>query len=163
MTVSASKDAIGEVSEFLRTRIGMHAGITVGVGRPEALPSETGPKLNLFLFQIELDPHLKNVSLDEGQAPPLWMVLRYLLTAVDETHETDSVKAHRILGRGLAALQELNFIKPSVPALSSNPEPLKISFEKAEARDLSVRRGEFHDLTTPTWSAILARPVQKFY
>ncbi len=137
MTLAASKDAIGEVTDLLRTRISARASVNVDVGRPEAATASAGPKLNLFLFQIEFDPHLKNHPLDDGQAPPLWMVLRYLLTAFDEHKESDSVIAHRLLGQGLAALQELNFIDSSVAALSSNPEPLKISFDPADVEMLS--------------------------
>lgn len=137
MSLAASKDAIGEVTDLLRTRITARAAVNVDVGRPEAAAANSGPKLNLFLFQLEFDPHLKNHSLDEGQVPPLWMVLRYLLTAFDESKDSDSAAAHRLLGQGLAALHELNFLDPSVAALSSNPEPLKISFDAADAELLS--------------------------
>lgn len=137
MSLAASKDAIGEVTDFLRTRISTQAAINVDVGRPEAATAAGGPKLNLFLFQVEFDPHLKNYTLDEGQAPPLWMVLRYLLTAFDAGSESDSIAAHRLLGQGVAALQALNFLQPSAAALSSNPEPLKISFDAADVELLS--------------------------
>jgi hypothetical protein len=138
MSLAASKDAIGEVTDLLRTRISARAAVNVEVGRPEAATGgQSGPKLNLFLFQLEFDPHLKNRPLDEGQAPPLWMVLRYLLTAFDEGKESDSVSAHRLLGQGLAALQELNFIESPAAPLSSNPEPLKITFDAADAELLS--------------------------
>jgi hypothetical protein len=137
MTLAASKDAIGEVTDLLRTRIAARAAVNVNVGRPEAAAADAGPKLNLFLFQLEFDPYLKNHPLDNGQVPPLWMVLRYLLTAFDGDKESDSVVAHRLLGQGLAALQELNFLDPSVAALSSNPEPLKISFDAADVELLS--------------------------
>ena len=138
MTLAASKDAIGEVTAFLRTRISTQAMINVEVGRPEvAALGDVGPKLNLFLFQVEFDPHLKNFPLDEGQVPPLWMVLRYLITAFDSDKESDSVDAHKVLGQGLAALQELNYLKPSVAALLSNPEPLRISFDAADVELLS--------------------------
>jgi hypothetical protein len=137
MTLAASKDAIGEVTDLLRTRITARAAINVEVGRPEAAAANAGPKLNLFLFQLEFDSHLKNHPLDDGQMPPLWMVLRYLLTAFDEGKESDSVAAHRLLGQGLAALQELNFLDPSIAALSSNPEPLKITFDAADVEMLS--------------------------
>jgi hypothetical protein len=137
MTLAASQDAIGEVTDFLRTRIQTQAMINVDVGRPEAAAADAGPKLNLFLFQVEFDPHLKNYPLDEGQVPPLWMVLRYLLTAFDSSKESDSVAAHKLLGQGLATLQELNFLSPSVAALLSNPEPLKISFDAADVELLS--------------------------
>jgi hypothetical protein len=138
VTLAASKDAIGEVTDLLRTRIMSRAAVNVDVGRPEAAAlSDAGPKLNLFLFQVDFDPHLKNFSIDEGQVPPLWMALRYLLTAFDEGKESDSIAAHRLLGQGLAAVQELNFLHPSVAALTSNPEPLKVTFDAADVELLS--------------------------
>ncbi len=137
MTLAASKDAIGEVTDLWRSRIATQAMVNVDVGRPEAAAANAGPKLNLFLFQVEFDPHLKNHPLDEGQVPPLWMVLRYLLTAFDEGKDSDTVAAHKLLGQGLAALQELNFLHPSVAALLSNPEPLKITFDAADVELLS--------------------------
>jgi hypothetical protein len=137
MSFAKSNEAIGEVTEMLRTRITSRAGINVDIGRPESAATNAGPKLNLFLFQLEFDPQLKNFSLDEGQVAPLWMVLRYLLTAFDDGKESDSSAAHRLLGRGLAALQELNFLTSSADPLSSNPEPLKITFDAADAELLS--------------------------
>lgn len=137
MTLAASKDAIGEVTDLLRTRIIIGSGINVEVGRPDTAAANGGPKLNLFLFQVEFDPHLKNYSLDEGQMPPLWLALRYLLTAFDDGKESDSIAAHKLLGQGLAVLQELNFIHPTSAALTSNPEPLKLSFEAADVELLS--------------------------
>lgn len=137
MTLAASREAIGEVTEFLRTRITSHAMINVDVGRPEAAAGDGGPKLNLFLYQVDFDPHLRNFELDEGQVPPLWLVLRYLITAFDSGKESDTSAAHRLLGHGIAALQELNFIRPTAAALASNPEPLKITFESGDVELLS--------------------------
>jgi hypothetical protein len=138
MTFAATADAIGEVTDFLRTRISTQAMTNVDIGRPEvAALGDAGPKLNLFLFQVEFDAHLKNVSLDEGQPPPLWLALKYLLTAFDTGKDSDSVDAHKLLGQGLAVLHSLNFARPQVAALLSNPEPLKITFDAADAELLS--------------------------
>jgi hypothetical protein len=133
-----SLEAIGAVTELLRSRLTLAAGVVVDVGRPEVAANSDGEKLNLFLYQIDFDPHLRNEPYDEGLPIPLWLVLRYLLTAADEK-ESDSSKAHRLLGRGLAALQALNFVRPetSIPALADNPEPLKITFDSADAELLS--------------------------
>ncbi len=43
---------------------------------------------------------------------PLWLVLKYLLTAFDASESSDTAAAHDLLGRGLSALQELNFLAP---------------------------------------------------
>jgi hypothetical protein len=139
MSLLDSQEAIGAVSDLLRSRLAARLNIpNVLVGRPEtAANGAAGRKLNLFLYRIGFDPHLRNEPLDRGQEPPLWVVLHYLVTAFDDTKESDSIDAHRLLGRGLAALQEMNLLRPSVPALSRNPEPLKISFDEADVELLS--------------------------
>jgi hypothetical protein len=138
MPLSSTLEAIGAVSEALRSQIQLRTSVLTTVKRPEAAASDdVVPKLNLFLYQIDFDPHLKNHSLDEGQPPPLWLVLRYLITAYDTSNDSDTVAAHRLLGRGLACLQEMNFQSPTVPALADNPEPLKLSFDSSDVELLS--------------------------
>jgi len=96
-----------------------------------------GPKFNLFLYQVDVDGQLRNWPLDEGQRTPVWLVLRYLLVAFDQQRDSDSVEAHRLLGEGMLALQELNFQRPAVAALADNPEPLKITFDAGDVELLS--------------------------
>ena len=40
-----------------------------------------GGRLNLFLYETSFDPTLRNVPLEDGRPAPLWLVLKYLLTA----------------------------------------------------------------------------------
>ncbi len=137
MAFAASNEAIGAVTELLRDQLALRTTLNVVVGNPQTAAADDGPKLNLFLFQVEFDPQLKNFSLDDGQPPPLWLILRYLITAYDQARDSDSTAAHRLLARGLAALQELNFLRPTSAALLENPEPLKISFDAADVELLS--------------------------
>ncbi len=139
MSLLNSQDAIGAVSELLRARIMTRLNnLNVTIGRPEAAAAlGDGRKINLFLYRVGFDGHLRNEPLDRGQEPPLWMVLHYLLTAFDEQKESDSVVAHRLLGNGLVALQEMSVLRPSAPALARNPEPLKITFDEADVELLS--------------------------
>jgi hypothetical protein len=139
MALLDSQEAIGAVSELLRTRVSARLNsLNVLVGRPEsAATAGNGRKLNIFLYRIGFDPQLRNEPIEPGQEPPLWVVLHYLLTAFDDAKESDSVDAHRLLGRGMAALQEMNFIRPQVQALARNPEPLKITFDEADVELLS--------------------------
>ena len=138
MPLLSTREAIGAVSEALRSQLQSRSSILTTVKRPEAAAlDDVVPKLNLFLYQIDFDPHLKNHSLDEGQAPPLWLVLRYLITAYDTGNDSDTVAAHRLLGTGLAHLQTMNFLNPIVPALADNPEPLKLSFDSSDVELLS--------------------------
>lgn len=138
MSLADSRNAIGAISEVLQVQLTNNtSAASVDVGRPEAAAAAGGPKLNLFLYQIGHDGYLGNHPLDPGQPPPLWLVLRYLLTAYDKSQDSDSSAAHQLLGEGLLALQALNFLRPPQPALADNPEPLKITFDNADAELLS--------------------------
>ena len=101
MTLAKTGGAIGAVTQTLKERLTIALGTAVDqvtVGQPEPPASGGESRLNLFLYEIHLDENLRNESLDEGQPPPLWIVLRYLLTAFDEGGDSDSVDAHEILG-----------------------------------------------------------------
>lgn len=138
MSLLDSQKAIGAVSELLRTRVSMRlSNMQVSVGRPEEATKTAGPKLNLFLYRVGFDGFLRNAVLDAGQPPPMWLVLYYLLTAFDEKSESDSSVAHSLFGRGLSALQELNFLHSNALELAKNPQPLKITFDEADVELLS--------------------------
>ena len=147
MALADTGKAIGAVSQLLRERLlGRLAG-TVGnvrIGKPEMIGEGiTNPRLNLFLYEIQLDPNLRNRSLDPGQPTPLWLVLKYLLTAFDETGDSDSIEAHQYLGEGMRVLQELSFLPLSslatdgFQALNPNPEALKITFDPTSSELIS--------------------------
>jgi hypothetical protein len=147
MAIADTGRAIGKVTALLQSslkslltsRYGLE--IEVSVGRPE--PSKDAGaerRLNLFLYEAAFDGSLKNTPLDEGQQPPLWLVLKYLLTAFDDTGESDTAQAHEYLGEGVRALQELSLL-PLTPstdgALKDNPEALKITFGEISSDLLS--------------------------
>lgn len=144
MALADTKEAIGAVTQMLQTKLAGSTGINVSIGRPDlaAQTNSEGSKLNLFLYQIGFDPHMKNLSIDNGQPAPLWTVLHYLITAFDVGRDSDSIDAHKLLGHGLTALQGLNYMEPN-PAvvvdapLVDNPEPLKITFDNADVELLS--------------------------
>ncbi len=148
MALADTGKAIGAVTQLLREHLlpptVPEADVTVG--RPEdAATSSQNPKLNLFLYEIQFAPSLRNQALDRGQPFPLWLVLKYLLTAIDATGNSDSILAHGLLGDGIRALQELAFlplIGSTSPlntraALQDNPEPLKITFDQTPSDLLS--------------------------
>ena len=139
MPLENSKQAIGAVSDLLNAQLSANTSATsVNIGRPETAAANAGPKYNLFLYQINIDEHLRNHALDQGQNPPIWLALHYLLTAFDTDKESDSADAHSLLGEGMLALQELNFLHPNSLALADNPEPLKITFDTADSELLST-------------------------
>lgn len=137
MALVDSGRAIGAVTRLLSDHLMRH-GFAVAIGKPEqaALNDTLSRKLNLFLYETNFDGSLRNVALHPEQPPPLWLTLRYLVTAFDASEESDTADAHDLLGQGLSALQELNFLQLDnlVPAdvrraLENCPEPLKITFE----------------------------------
>jgi Pvc16 N-terminal domain len=139
--------AIGAVSQLLRDRLLARLSGTVSnvrIGKPEMSGEGiTNPRLNLFLYEIQIDPHLRNRSLDPGQSTPLWLVLKYLLTAFDEAGDSDSIESHQYLGEAMRVLQELSFLPlnslPSdvIEALNPNPEALKITFDSTSSELIS--------------------------
>ncbi len=132
--------AIGAVANLLIARLSTVAAVSVG--RLDQAP-QNGPRLNLFLYESQFDPTLKNHSLDEGQPPPLWLVLKFLMTAFDALGESDSPEALDVLGQGLSALQQNSFLRFDgeganiVAPLADNPEDLKITFDDANSDLLS--------------------------
>ncbi len=140
MALADTANAIGAVTDVLVERLGFSTNMDVSVGRPEPPnPVAAAKRLNLFLYEVHFDGSMKNFSLDEGQRPPLWLVLKYLLTAFDEDGKTsDSIKAQENLGAAIGALQQFSYL-PLTPlsstdhlnALKDNPENLKITFDEA--------------------------------
>lgn len=144
MALADSGRAIGAVTRLLQDHL-IRRGFEVSIGKPEeAADTNANAKLNLFLYETVLDPQLRNFSLREGEPPPLWLVLKFLLTAFDADENSDTAAAHDILGRGMAAVHELNYLRldPLVAldvrlALEHNPEPLKLTFDESSAELLS--------------------------
>lgn len=146
MALADTTKAIGVVTELLKDRLTNRTSLPVTVRRIEEAATTSNPagkKLNLFLYEALFDPSLKNVSLGQGQPPPLWLVLKYLLTAFDDVQDSDTVQAHEYLGEGIRALQELSFLPLTalpggvIDALTDNPEPLKVTFDETPSDLLS--------------------------
>ena len=136
MALANTTQAIGAVSSLLVDHLNRRTNLLVNVGRPEDSAGVSVTTLNLFLYEANFDPSLKNHALSEGQRPPLWLTLKYLLTAFDDEGNSDNADAHNALGLGLSALQELAFLGldtlvdlPVRSALEDNPEQLKITFD----------------------------------
>ena len=141
MALADTGQAIGAVSEVLQNYLSGLSG-NVTIGRPEDVGTPETSTLNLFLYEIQFDPGLRDVVLEEGQPPPLWLVLRYLLTAFDGAEGgigSDTAEAHRLLGRGMQALYGLSLdaIDQTAIALQDNPERLLLKFEDASVDLLS--------------------------
>ncbi len=165
MALADSGRAIGAVTRLLQDLL-IRRGFDVAVGKPEqAAKTNSDQKLNLYLFETAFDGQLRNQVLRDGEAPPIWLVLKYLLTAFDVGENSDSAASHDLLGRGIAALQELAFLRLDalVPldvrkALENNPEPLKLSFDDAHV-DLIAKTMQGSDERYRLSIAFQIRPV----
>ncbi|HKQ29811.1 MAG TPA: Pvc16 family protein [Burkholderiales bacterium] len=168
MALADTKEAIGAVTQMLQTKLIATTGVNVTIGRPEAAAKSSvdGPKLNLFLYQVGFDPFMKNMALDDGQPMPLWAVLHYFVTAFDSGKDSDTIDAHKLLGRGVTALQTLNYMEPNPASIADaplidNPEPLKLTFDNADVELLSkVMQGS--DESYRVSAAFQVRPVMLF-
>ncbi len=165
MARADSHRAIGGVSALLQEHL-TRRGFNATIGRPEAATEgETAAKLNLFLYETVMDGSMRNIVIDPDAPPPLWLTLRYLLTAFDDSSLSDSIDAHELLGQGMMALHDLNFLRLDdvLPAtlrrmLEANPEPLKITFDDASPELLSkLMQGP--DDTYRVSTAFQVRPV----
>ncbi len=147
MALADTSRAVGAVARMLRDHLLAFTTVAqVTVGKPEPTPAiPATSRLNLFLYEMHFDPSLRNKPLDDGQPAPLWLMLKFLLTAFDRAGESDTIEAHEFLGEGLRALNELSYLPlPSalsdplgLAALQENPEIMKISFDSATTEMLS--------------------------
>lgn len=165
MALASTTQAIGAVTRLLVDHLNRRTSLPINVGRPEASASVNVPTVNLFLYELLFDPSLKNEPLVDGQTPPLWLTLKYLLTGFDGSGNSDSPDAHDILGQGLSALQELAFLGLDSAvatgvrsALEDNPEPLKVTFDECTA-DLLNKITQTSDDKYRLSAAFQVRPV----
>lgn len=163
MALADTAQAIGAVSAALKERIDQISTITTTVGRPSDSTS-SNPHLNLFLYEIGFDPHLKNTPLNEGEKPPLWIVLKYLLTAFESATDSDSEKAHLHLGAALRAVYTDDLLmldglsSTIINALGPNPSPLHVTFDESPS-DLIAKLMEGPDDKVRLSACFQVRPV----
>ncbi len=162
MALADTSRAIGAVSSLLKERIDAVSSLPVSIGRPADVTDNT-PSLNLFLYEVHFDEHLKNTPLNEGEKPPLWLVLKYLLTAFDSSNDSDSENAHLHLGAALRAVctDDLLRLDPTfalVDALDPNPSPLHVTFDESPS-DLAAKLMQGPDDKIRLSACFQVRPV----
>jgi len=149
MALSDTGTAIGSVSRLLKdsltnalTNTALQPQVSVSRPEPGNGGNPQGARVNLFLYEVQLDASLRNVPIAPGRPAPLWLVLRYLLTAFDDNGESDTETAHDVLGLAMQVLLGMNesgaLEQISDLSLIDNPEPLKVTFDEG-APDLLSR------------------------
>jgi hypothetical protein len=141
MALSDTGTAIGSVSRLLKDVLtnvltGTTPSANVTISRPEPGSSggvPSGARLNLFLYEVQLDAGLRNVPITPGRQSPLWLVLRYLMTAFDESGDSDTAGAHDVLGLAMQVLLGMNesgvLGQFTDKSLGDNSESLKVTFD----------------------------------
>ena len=148
MPLAQTGTAVGDVSRFLAGLLttalwNVPPNPKITVQRPQAEPqagNQTQPRINLFLYEVDIDGAMRNISLTSGTQPPLWLVLRYLVTGFDGNGDSDTPESHDLMGMAIQVLMGVGDIFPpqaSYTSLSDNPEPLKITFDQATPELLS--------------------------
>ena len=106
--------AVAAVTSTLRNLIdrGLRNGTVVTVQPPDrARTNQTGRQVNLFLYQVALNPAWRNMDMPshtrsgETAVPPLPLNLYYLLTVYPTDNESDA-EGQILLGRVLAILHD---------------------------------------------------------
>ena len=109
--------ALGSVSRSLRTLLLQAMDVTPTTDVTLLAPDETAVntrRINLFLYQITENAHLRNAgprlrpgTTDVLEAPPLSLVLSYLMTAyANNDAATGNAEAHAILGEAMRVFHE---------------------------------------------------------
>jgi hypothetical protein len=116
-----------EVEEEENVPVPEHIPVTIAP--PDIpVPEAPGKRVNLYLYQVTENAHLKNQEIP-GQGhpgayghPPLCLNLHYLLTAFagNEANETADLQAQQILGNAMRVLHDFAII---TPALHMNADP----------------------------------------
>lgn len=158
--------AIGAVTELLSTKLRERTTVAIVTqGRPEPTPDQTAPRLNVFLFETLIDGNLRSHALDEGRPTPVWLALRYLITAYAAGGDSDSSAAHRSLGEAIRAVHDLGYLPveglmelDDELALRASPEPLKLTIVPTSS-DLLGRLMQGTDEKYRCSIAIEVRPV----
>jgi hypothetical protein len=139
MALADTVNAVGMVSKVLEVNFKEYTDIPdIKVGRPQQA-AEKGENINIFLYEISFDPFLKNTPLNEGERPPLWLVLKYLVTVFAGDKLSDSINAHKMLGKVIRAIARDDFltlrnltspdIQDAEKALGPNPSSLHVTFD----------------------------------
>lgn len=153
--------AIRGVTETLKALLNKQMeikGITVSSGPPDLEPETKVKRVNLYLYKVVENAHLKNQEiLGEGHPgayghPPLSLMLYYLLTAfpdIDTYNKDYDLAVHEMLGDAMRVLHDYPIITDSmeVPpssgikllhtSLQNQFEKVKITLEPLDTEELT--------------------------
>ena len=152
--------AINGVSEALRSLLvsEMEETVTISFSPPDLKPgaSEPGQRINLFLYKIEENVHLRNQEIPgDGHPgsygnPPLSIALHFMMTAfpdADDYSSTYDFEAHKMLADAMRVLNDYPIITDSMvdshgapilqPSQQNQFEKIKITLEHLDMEELT--------------------------
>jgi len=145
----STSTAIGMVSESLRNLLVGEMTLTPAVDVTILAPDEVhgGRRINLFLYKVQENPHLKNMDwqVKRGEPaqlvpPPLSLDLFYLLTPYAQNDpQTGNTMAHKILGEAMRVFHEKPVVLQEylVEGLEDAREQIKIMLNTPGLEELS--------------------------
>lgn len=142
--------ALGAVGRSLRTQllngIDVHPSVNVTLLAPDETASNTR-RVNLFLYRVGEHPQLRNAgprlrpgTVDVLEAPPLSLVLSYLVTAyATNDPATGNAEAHAILGEAMRVFHQQPVVPPSAldDDLLDASEQLRVMLTPLDPDDIS--------------------------
>ena len=151
MTLSKSKDGIGAVTALILDKLS-YLETEVKMGAPKDVVKEF---FKLFLYEITIDPEMRNYALSVRQPTPLWLILKYILISPTKEDNSD-FQSLKDLGYALRILYDMNFLEYSQispsndkfwirEALEDNPEQLKLTFDPTPVDLVSKLMGSVND------------------
>lgn len=151
----SASTAIGMVSESLRKLLVGEMRLTPTIEVTILAPHESGDerRINLFLYKVQENPHLRNMDwqVKRGEStqlvpPPLSLNLFYLMTPYARNdQQAGNATAHAILGEAMRVFYE-NSIVPQeylVDGLQGAREQIKIMQNTLDLEELSQIWGTF--------------------
>lgn len=157
MALGDTNLAIGAVTNLLWINFKEFTDIPdITVGRPHQA-ADHGTCLNIFLYEIHFDEFLKNSPLNEGEKPPVWMVLKYLVTVFSEKKDSDNIEAHRMLGKAIAAINRNDFL-----TFTHLPPPILMEAQKALGPNPSELHATFNEGSSELIAKLMQGPDDKY-
>lgn len=153
----STSTAIGRVSESLRNLLIGEMQLTPSVPVTVLAPDESGGdrRINLFLYRVLENPHLKNqewqvktTDTSQLQPPPLSLNLYYLLTPyASNDAELGNATQHEILGDAMRVFYEYAIVPDTYLAgdLDQAREQIKIMQNGLDMEELSQVWGTFSE------------------
>ncbi len=144
--------AIEAVTQTLRAIVDAGVKNVAGSGAqaitlpPHEITASNDLRVNVFLYQAEIDPALRNTDPHstvpgEGGQPALPLILHYLITPY--APDGDEIRAHRLLGGALQALQSHPLLTPADLAdaapysdISRQVESVRVCWQPLEEKDI---------------------------